>query len=448
MYIHSRHIYENVNQAKRYLKENGINIDNDKYMRLKEILRKNLGYLGPWTEFMFNNNIDPDELDYLYNDYYLKWKNLVKDIDINEFSSTEEVIDHITKKKQNKDVKNVIKSLPSKTRNLVNDELEEIIFNNLKWKEQLKKFYSKKGGRYRNIIALIEDTMSFIENLSGPWNSENIASKLNSDEIVYIDEYTLIAWIQTYERSKVLGSESWCIVTDPEQYKNYTEYFSKQYFIWDFTRNISDKKSLIGVTVKANGDILSVHFKDDSKGSDKDVNKYLKWLKPFNINYIKQNADLDDLLTVGVLGFNDIFKTLWNKGERGQTELIFKKLCEYGNFELVKIVIEELKDDEILQGLNSAIRNNKEEIAMYILEGEYTTLNHLTLISALKHMNWTIIEKILEFNINLNKKIIWKYIVMYNRVDLMKYLLDNFNVNIDLNYIKKIAKEKGRKDFL
>ena len=315
MYIFPRNIFENVDYAKKYLKLNNININNEKYIELKSILKKNLGYLGNWTEWMFENDIDIQDMKRLYS-YYKdpKFKDFTKDLNLNQYNNIEEIYDYLTKQYQDRQVEQVIKALPSKTRKLTNDSLKELIFNNLEYYTEIKDFYSKKGGRYKDIKNLINDTKSFIENLKGPWNSEEISKNLSKEEIVYKDDQTLIAWIETYKRSCEVGSKSWCISTDEDHFKNYTENFKKQYFIWDFTKGISSKKSLIGVTVAGSGKPVNIHFKDDSMGSIEDIKDYLKWLKPYSEEYIETKIDLNNWKEVIDVGIPKFVKKMIDKG--------------------------------------------------------------------------------------------------------------------------------------
>ena len=184
MYIYPRNIFENVNYAKKYLKLNDININDQKYLKLRDILRKNLGYLGEWTEWMFDNDIDIQDMKRLYN-YYKdpKFKDFTKNLDLNQYNNIEQIYDYLTKKYQDRQVEQIIKALPSKNRSIVNDSLRGLIFNNIEYYNEIKDFYSKKGGRYKNIQDLISDTKSFIENLTGPWNSEEISKNLTPEEI-------------------------------------------------------------------------------------------------------------------------------------------------------------------------------------------------------------------------------------------------------------------------
>src|SRR5690606_6565540 len=139
---------------------------------------------------------------------------------IDSFKDPEELYDYITELKIGIKVNQAIKSLPSRSRRLVNDKLKSLISNNIKYFNNIKDFYSKKGGRYKNSNDLYSDTENLIKNLSGGWSVGSI--KYLPEELVYKDDHTLILHIGDYNRSKKLGSSHWCISTDEEYWDQYT----------------------------------------------------------------------------------------------------------------------------------------------------------------------------------------------------------------------------------
>jgi len=160
------------------------------------MLTKNLGYLGKFTEWLFGN--DDVSLGFL-QDIYNEIKKVGLDTDINKFKTAEDLYDYLTNVKIDTKVNQIIKSLPSRSRKLVNQKLKDLIGNNIKSADIIKDFYSKKGGRYNNINDLIKDTKSLIENSQGKWDSSGIDYK--EDELVYKDSTTLILHIKNYDRS-------------------------------------------------------------------------------------------------------------------------------------------------------------------------------------------------------------------------------------------------------
>jgi len=103
------------------------------------------------------------------------------------------------------------------------------------------------------------------------FNNEVIAQKaidVNA-EIIQNDSDRVILKIENFEQSSKLGSASWCIVRDDVHFNSYKE-DSHQYFIYDFTKDATDIRSLIGVTLSQDGMHSASHFKNDSQFYDDD----------------------------------------------------------------------------------------------------------------------------------------------------------------------------------
>jgi len=350
MYIQRYKIFENVRQAKKFLDDNDIDYNNKDYLQLKNILSSNLGYLGKFTEWLFKDNT----ITFL-EDIYKMIKNVGLDKDINSFETAEDLYDYLTDKKFNTKVNQIINSLPSRSRNLVNQDLKDLIKNNIDNSNSIKDFYSKKGGRYKNIKDLIKDTKSLILNLQGEWNPESIDYK--EGELIYKDSNTLILWIDDYNRSCDLGSKHWCISTSEDMFKGYTKGFKKQYFIYDFTKDISDKKSMIGATIDMNGKPTDIHYKDDTSGKRGDILPYMNYLKPYSQGYIKSKIDVDNIGEVSEYGLIDEVKRLLDQGvdpTDGNNNAIISASTN-GHTEVVKLLLQDERVDPTTYD-NHAIR--------------------------------------------------------------------------------------------
>ena len=370
MYIKRYKIFENVRQAKKFLDDNNIDHDNKDYLHLKNILSSNLGYLGKFTQWLFQDNNNNNSLNFL-EDIYKMIKNTRLDKDINSFKTAEDLYDYLTDKKFNTKVNQVIKSLPSRTRRLVNQELKDLIKNNIDNINSIKDFYSKKGGRYKNITDLIKDTKSLITNLQGEWNPDSI--KYRDRELVYKDNNTLILWIDNYNRSCDLGSKHWCISTSENMFKDYTEGFKKQYFIYDFTKDISDKKSMIGVTIDTSGKPTDIHYKDDKQGNKEDILPYINFLKPYSKKYIKSKIDIDDIKKVSKYGLTDEVKRLLNKGVDPSVKdnEAIRMASKNGHTDVVRLLLQDKRVDPIDDGnyaIRLASRNGYTEVVKLLLQ--------------------------------------------------------------------------------
>jgi len=340
MYIQRYEIFENVRQAKKFLDDNDIDPDNKEYIQLKNILSSNIGYLGKFTQWLFNDNT----LNFL-EDIYKMIKNVSLDKDINSFETAEDLYDYLTEKKYETKVNQTINSLPSRSRNLVNQELKNLIKNNIDNVDSIKDFYSKKGGRYTNIKDLIEDTKSLISNLQGEWNPDSI--KYEDKELVYKDSNILILWIDSYDRSCDLGSKHWCISTSEDMFGFYTIGFKKQYFIYDFTKDISNKKSMIGTTIDLSGKPTDIHYKDDTPGKKEDILPYMDYLKPYSKEYIKSKINIDNIGEVSKYGLVDEVKRLLNKGVDPTlyNNYSIRMASENGHTDVVKLLLQDKRVD-------------------------------------------------------------------------------------------------------
>ena len=340
MYIQRYKIFENVRQAKKFLDDNDIDPDNKEYIQLKNILKSNLGYLGKFTEWLFQDNT----IAFL-EDIYKMIKNISLDKDINSFKTAEDLYDYLTEKKFNTKVNQTINSLPSRSRNIVNQELKDLIKNNIDSVNSIKDFYSKKGGRYKNITDLIKDTKSLILNLQGEWNPESIDYK--KSELVYKDSNTLILHIDSYDRSCDLGSKHWCISTSEDMFGFYTIGFKKQYFIYDFTKDISNKKSMIGTTIDLSGKPTDIHYKDDTPGKKEDILPYMNYLKPYSKEYIKSKINIDNIGEVSTYGLIDEVKRLLDQGEdpSDDNNWAIRLASRNGHTEIVKVLLQDERVD-------------------------------------------------------------------------------------------------------
>ena len=93
------------------------------------------------------------------------------------------------------------------------------------------------------------------------------------------------------------SNTSHCIATSNHQWETYAglETFNLQYYIYDFNLNPSDKKSVIGVTVKEDGSIRAAHLKDDTDFK-RQILDYLNTigvpeLEPMSVDVVTRNKN-------------------------------------------------------------------------------------------------------------------------------------------------------------
>ena len=105
-------INENLQKALRILRGNKVSEENKNFLKLREILRNNTGYLGKFTEWLIIQKKSIESLEDLYKK--IKEAKVKKSID--DFKTPEEVIDYLIRENSAIAVNQIINSIPSKTR--------------------------------------------------------------------------------------------------------------------------------------------------------------------------------------------------------------------------------------------------------------------------------------------------------------------------------------------
>jgi len=270
-------IFENLQQAKKYLADNNIPESDPRFIKLRELLRNNLGYMGQFTEWMYRDRESFDRIE----DTFSKLKNINNlDKKVEDFDKLEDLYDYLQKFESDRKVKQVVNSLPSNTKKYVDEKLINLLSLNSQYADEIKGFYKKKGGRYNEHSRywdkpskfetynewLYDITDTFIKNLGGEFNSENIKKKMEGLNVDVIEDRPDLLMLRVYDyaASKVLGSTHWCISTSESMWNHYVNDFTNQYFVWDFSKDRSDIQHMIGTTVSPGGKITSGHWADDS----------------------------------------------------------------------------------------------------------------------------------------------------------------------------------------
>lgn len=238
--------------------------------KLKGLLSSNMGYIGKFTEFLFEEGIPYENLETLYNDLvYLKKKN--RSFDIGKFKY-EKLVDKITSQKNEIDIQSLISQFPSEqksiAKSLISDKRKDYfnLFLQASKKDNLSAFISKIS-RYKDEDSLINamkifgkkainskiDIKNFLEN-----SSEGSEVLIDKDDI-------LIIYIKTFKDLKSLASDtSWCILNE-YTWGAYTK-GRYQYIMYDFTKDEFDPKFKIGMTLTKDSTIYAAHDILDGEG--------------------------------------------------------------------------------------------------------------------------------------------------------------------------------------
>ncbi len=282
-------IVENMNQAKAILTKQNVPLNDPRFLELREMLgvatepymiakygdgegqikfksqKGRMGYMGKFTKWIFKQGESFEKVKEVFN---LLINHHTKIPNIDTFDTVEDLYDFLQGSEIDTKVNQIINQIPSRARTNANDRLKKLIELNIQYEKELKSFYSKKGGKFRNAEDLYIESKSLISNLQGGFNLQKIKQKINESgsevEIILERPDFLVIKPLNYKASCALGSRSWCISTSESYWNSYADVFSNQYFIFDFTKDNSDKRSMIGVTVNPDGTHKAAHYRDDT----------------------------------------------------------------------------------------------------------------------------------------------------------------------------------------
>ena len=268
-------INESMQQARAVLKKQGIPEQDSRFQQLKQMLLDDnkIGYVGKFTKWIFEDRESWDKLIEVY-DMVKKHTHQVPPIDT--FKKLEDLFDYLQGSTitvaANKALKAIEKRLIYfKMDPRQKEKLNALLEMNVKYVDQLFDFYNKKGRKFKSFADLFEESQALIKNLSGGFNLQQMKKKIKDTksnvEISLERPDLLVIRPIDYEASCALGSRNWCISYSKNYWDSYADVFSNQYFIYDFTKDLSNKKSMIGVTVNPDGSFKASHFKDDSQAS-------------------------------------------------------------------------------------------------------------------------------------------------------------------------------------
>jgi hypothetical protein len=318
-------INENIQQAKRWLAEKEIKETNPNYIKIKEMLSKNPGWVFVFTKFLFDEKVSFEDIQAMYNtlkEYRESLSLLPQTVDKYDgrkstedghevtlnFEKLTDDIQTIERKKKAKSLfdefPQVLKADYRRCSPEMKAKLEDaaVAFSELK-PEQQKGFVGKIS-KYKSLQQLIRNLDLYIKGNS----SASVESLLdNIDEanqylndwlkvdVVYVDEKNeiVVADIKTWEslRKLCIGT-SWCIVSGAGMWNSYVgddRLYNKQYVIWNFSLGTANQ-SMIGITINENGGVRAAHAKNDSNFTG----ELQSYCKKYGIPYSKLRPMTDE----------------------------------------------------------------------------------------------------------------------------------------------------------
>lgn len=340
-FIGNFRVDENVQQAKIYLKKKALADkkirtkkedetltteesrraeSNPDFIKIRDMLRDNPGYVYTFTKFFFEYEVPFEELKDMY-DKIKEYRSVISTLPmtIDKYAELEvgkdgrngfEVLgDDIEKLKRGRVVKKWVDKLYGEikreyanARPTVKEKVDGIAMafdefgkesngtKDIKVNAELQDLFFNKLRRYENLHEVIQGALSYIKSANNSSISkffQNIQKvnlkygELNGAEIVYNENNVLILEIRSFHANKELNSNtSHCIASSSHQWDSYVgsdANYNKQYYIYNFNLPPSDDKSVIGITIAPKGEIRACHTKSDA-GYSGQIKAYLSKL--------------------------------------------------------------------------------------------------------------------------------------------------------------------------
>jgi len=157
--------------------------------------------------------------------------------------------------------------LSKKYEHLLTDDSRDIfksLYESGVSKQSLQTFIGKKLAALKTPDEFFE----YVEKVKihfSSFNEESLNAKLMGVGVTptYSKDGVVIFHVDDFDKSKKLGSVSWCIARTESYFSGYTNNGSRQYFMYDFNKKEEDNTSMIGVTLHKDGTIRASHLKND-----------------------------------------------------------------------------------------------------------------------------------------------------------------------------------------
>lgn len=287
-------LFENFNQANSILTRLGKDQTDENFQKINSFV-KTKGYIGLFTKLFYLDNIPLSRLEHLSMRLdrlkmvlpqlkQISGKNVDEYINLkDEKLSTLEILeDDLTRLEEEQAKKKIYNELPKSWKELLLKTTDEKrkTFDNLSkslGNSTEYKLLFRKLARLNNIDELISEMEELLDKIKGGLDYDSIKRKIEElDEndlayIVYDENNILIAHINEFKASKILGSESWCISSDDDYWYQYVNdedsdgYLHNDiYFIWDFNKKLSDDYHQIGTVRRYKGFGATHDMKDNS----------------------------------------------------------------------------------------------------------------------------------------------------------------------------------------
>jgi hypothetical protein len=238
------------------------------FEKLKKLLNNNLGYIGKFTEFLFNG-VPYSELKNVYEELiYLRSKSVK--LDINLYNNLEDLLDIIQIRKEDVEINSVLKQFPSKQKDMSNNMTYFRTSLLRLYNHPNKKNFISKISRYKTELNLFNALKLFLKSNGNEKQKIIDTCEKTNTKILYNENNILILFIKDYEQIREFGSDtSWCISGSKHTFNNYTRNKRKQLIVFDYNKDEFDPFFKIGITISSNTmsyayNMLDTHAKHEA----------------------------------------------------------------------------------------------------------------------------------------------------------------------------------------
>lgn len=269
------------------------------------LLRKKPTYIQPFIKKMEAENYNVGGM-YIAVNSLLKYEQILKNYkfdvlgqlkDAKNLEYFDDAIDKVKRTHEINVLTNVIYA--GKYKELQNKKSAELIksIHELKvTKEDLQDNIGKKMAGFKTADDITDALKKYINSLTD-FNPDAIIKKAaNFDtQVAYHSDDMVILKVNNFEASKALGSGSWCISRHESHFESYAgSKDTLQFFVYDYTKDSSDKNSMIGITLHENGLHSAAHVKNDDAlySSNNLFKKLQKIIISNNMEMFKLSPDM------------------------------------------------------------------------------------------------------------------------------------------------------------
>ncbi len=301
---------------------------NPNFIKIKDMCRDNPGYTYLFTKIFFEEyGEDVDrfvDLQNLYNEVK-SLGNMVRELpmpldryaaikptDDDQRPISERIQDDIEKLKLEKSYKKFYNELLPQQKKWVEDASKQqqeklrdigIAFGQMgkdddgvvdpKLQKSLHRVFYSKLGDFTRLDSLIDYALNYIKSLNNNQFSkfmkkiDEVNTKFgqnNGARIVYDKDGYLVIEVNSYVANRELnGHTSHCIARSGSYWDSYLEDFNKQYYVYNFNLDPTDNKSVIGMTIRPNGELRAAHDKVDNNVMSTFKSIIKGWDVPFEL---------------------------------------------------------------------------------------------------------------------------------------------------------------------